>query len=1410
MSTYLIADQNNENITVLRNFLLKFDNCAQIVHSNSGSDILPLVNKNKIDLCFINLNLSDSGSIDIAKELKKNTLTIFIPVILTGNEMDFQNLTQEIIESQADSILKFPLDELMFRLQLKTLLKLNKQLPEEISKQKSAGSKQKLKRLTELEDAFEKLKKSEAELKSNGALLRTILNSAPFEIWARDKNQIGILENDWSVKHFGSIIGKKPENGTTSPKSIKIWKSNNKRALSGEIIDEECVFDYRGELKDFHQIITPIISDNKIEGIAGFNIDITDKKLAEKSLIESEEKFHAVIEKSADGILIINDQGSIIELNNRLESITGYNRKNFIGTSIWDFQFELTLPQEKTKEYYSFLKGFIGQMLKSRKSEYFGKLGERKIKNANGQIKIIETTIYPVETKEKYFLVSVIRDITERKLFDEALKNSESKYYGIFDANKDGISIFVINPDDTISNFVEANKAAYEMLGYSKTEFLQMNVFDLEIDKASRSMTNRIDDLKKNKHINIETKLLHKNGQAINVDIIIVPIHYNNQIAIMNIVRDITERKKVDAELLESEKLYRNLVERLPDGVYKSTHDGKFIEVNPAMVKMLGYRSREELMAINIKSELYFEPEDRESIILQEKLEEMGIFRLKKKDGSEIWVEDHGWYTLDKDGDILFHEGIMRDITGRKMAEEILKESEERFKLLFEKAPISYQSLDENGFLIDVNETWLELMGYEKEEVISCWFGDFLTPEYVDYFKKQFLILKTSGKDHNEFEMIRKDGSIITVLLEGRVGHNPSGTFKQTHYVLSDITERRKAEKAIADERILLRTLIDNIPDLIYVKDTLGRKIISNKADLELMGFSDEKQVIGKTDLELYDLNFADHTYSDDLSVIRSANPIINKIELITNSKGEEKYISTSKIPLTNDSGEIIGLVGVGHDITKRRQTEQKLIQLSKGIEQSPASIIITDTNGNIEYVNPKLTEITGYTLEEIKGKNPSIFQSGYTTREEYEMLWKTISEGNEYRSEIQNRKRNGEIFWETLLISPIRDESGMVVNYLAIKEDISERKKTDLEIQKLSVAIEQNPASVIITNTQGIIEYVNKKFISISGYTKKELIGKVVRILKTGHTSDEIYVEIWNKLFAGQEWRGEHQNRTKKREKYWESVLISPIKNKEGKVTNFIILSEDISDRKKMEKDLITAKEKAEESDRLKSAFLANMSHEIRTPLNSILGFSDLLTDSDLDIDTRMEFANLINTSGTNLLSIINDVLDISKIEAGQIVLTNHELCAQKLISEIKKEYYYKANSKGVDLRLASDIPESDIIFRSDEMRIKQVMINFVGNAIKFTENGYIEIGVSLVNQTIRFHVKDTGIGISKEFHSSIFDRFRQVEASPTRKYGGNGLGLAITKNLAELLGGKIWLESEPNQGSIFYFALPKSFMSE
>jgi len=239
---------------------------------------------------------------------------------------------------------------------------------------------------------------------------------------------------------------------------------------------------------------------------------------------------------------------------------------------------------------------------------------------------------------------------------------------------------------------------------------------------------------------------------------------------------------------------------------------------------------------------------------------------------------------------------------------------------------------------------------------------------------------------------------------------------------------------------------------------------------------------------------------------------------------------------------------------------------------------------------------------------------------------------------------------------------------------------------------------------------------------------------------------------------------------------------------------------------DLILARNKAEEGDRLKSAFLANMSHEIRTPLNSIIGFSELMADPDFDTGQQTEFAKIIINSGNSLLSIISDIMDFSKIEAGQVIVRKLPFVLQTLISSLQNEYSFTAREKGIELRIDPLNPKDDIWISSDENRLKQVLVNLVGNAIKFTKEGYVEIGIKATGDSIQFQVSDTGIGIPVEYHNEIFERFRQVESSNSRKYGGNGLGLAISKSLVEMMGGKIWLESVQGKGSVFYFTIPIS----
>jgi signal transduction histidine kinase len=236
---------------------------------------------------------------------------------------------------------------------------------------------------------------------------------------------------------------------------------------------------------------------------------------------------------------------------------------------------------------------------------------------------------------------------------------------------------------------------------------------------------------------------------------------------------------------------------------------------------------------------------------------------------------------------------------------------------------------------------------------------------------------------------------------------------------------------------------------------------------------------------------------------------------------------------------------------------------------------------------------------------------------------------------------------------------------------------------------------------------------------------------------------------------------------------------------------------------ELLQAKEKAEENDRLKSAFLANMSHEIRTPLNSIIGFAELINDPHFGNDQHAEFAQLIGEGGNNLLSVLSNIMDISKIEAGQVQVIRRTISVNNLLKSIQREYSKKADKKGIELK--TNFTETDEIIFSDETKIRQIITNLVGNSLKFTEKGTIEIGFSLNGQFVKFYVKDSGIGIPETHHEKVFERFRQVETAYTRKYGGNGLGLPISKSLVELLGGTIWMESEEGKGSTFYFTLPK-----
>ncbi|EKD68707.1 MAG: hypothetical protein ACD_47C00476G0002, partial [uncultured bacterium] len=381
--------------------------------------------------------------------------------------------------------------------------------------------------------------------------------------------------------------------------------------------------------------------------------------------------------------------------------------------------------------------------------------------------------------------------------------------------------------------------------------------------------------------------------------------------------------------------------------------------------------------------------------------------------------------------------------------------------------------------------------------------------------------------------------------------------------------------------------------------------------------------------------------------------------------------------------------------------------------------------------------------------------------------------------------------------------------------EDITAWKKSEEQVKKLSLAVEHSPAAVVITDSEGVIEYVNQKFVSLTGYSPEESVGNTPRILKSGHQDAAFYEKLWKTVKSGAEWRGEFRNIKKDGSLYWESASINPIFGDDGKITNFVALKEDISVRKSIEEELgksreeaVQARRAAEEANEAKSRFLAAMSHEIRTPMNSIIGFADMLTSTELNTEQK-ELLEYVKTSSSALLSLINNVLDISKIEAGKFEVEYVEFDLGSVLEQVVGITRANASKKRIKFAYMLD---SAINFKivSDPTRLRQVLLNLVDNAVKFTPAGKnVKISISLESCSaetadISFMISDEGIGIPENKFASIFQSFMQSDVSIAGKFGGTGLGLTISNHLVRIMGGEgIKVRSAEGSGSEFYFNL-------
>lgn len=416
------------------------------------------------------------------------------------------------------------------------------------------------------------------------------------------------------------------------------------------------------------------------------------------------------------------------------------------------------------------------------------------------------------------------------------------------------------------------------------------------------------------------------------------------------------------------------------------------------------------------------------------------------------------------------------------------------------------------------------------------------------------------------------------------------------------------------------------------------------------------------------------------------------------------------------------------------------------------------------------------------------------------------------YEAEYRVQAKSGE--WRWILDRGkvvLRDSSGKPLRAAGTHTDITGRKWMEGSMKTLSAALEYSPVSILITDRNGSIEYVNPKFCQVSGYSPEEVLGQNPRILKGTSKSEKFYKNLWVTILSGREWVGEFQNRRKNGTLVWVKASISPIFDDVGNITHFVGVREEIEEEKKLQEELGNiarlekiARDKAEQANKTKSDFLASMSHEIRTPLNAILGMTELLAETSLDRD-QSEYLTVVKTAGETLQGLIDDILDLSKIEAGMLQLDNALFNLPDCIHQLIAVTSMRASQKRLTVTssLVAGTPDWMV---GDSFRLRQILLNLVGNAIKFTDRGSINLRVepAIINDitvTVKFSITDTGIGIPPDKLQSIFENFSQADTSTTRRYGGSGLGLSISRRLVEMMGGEIGVESVPGKGSCFHF---------
>jgi two-component system, sensor histidine kinase and response regulator len=902
------------------------------------------------------------------------------------------------------------------------------------------------------------------------------------------------------------------------------------------------------------------------------------------------------------------------------------------------------------------------------------------------------------------------------------------------------------------------------------------------------------------------------------------------QLEFVGAVMDVTIAKKAEEKLRESERRYVVTLSSIGDAVIATDDRARVTFMNRAAELLTAWTSADAIgrpiaevfHIINEETRAVVEDPAAKVLRLGTVVGLANHTALLARDGREVPIDDCGSPIIEDDGKITGVVLVFRDMTQRRRAEEaeLLRRSKERLELAVHGSNLSIWEFDMPDGRIENSRSTLinfwELLGYDPvtaptdfDAVISL----LVHPEDLERVRSAVQgFLGGEGREFEaEYRVRHKDGSDRWRLTRGVAVRNPQQKPVQFIGSFVDITELKQAGEALRKSEQRFRTFVDHATDAFFLFDDRNVVLDVNRQACQSLGYPREEL-----------LGITPHDFDPDMTPA-----ILNEIErkladgqlMAFESRHRRKDGTTFPVEVRGQTfweGGRRFTVASARDITERKLSEEALRESEERFrgtfENAAVGITHCDVHGRYLRVNQKYCEIAGYSREDLLSRNFNDLthrEDLAATRDKFIPL--TRGDISSYSLEKRLVHKDGSSAWINVFCSAQKNAMGEPVHFISIVQDVSERKRLEQELRESEhrwrSITEALPQLVWTATPDGACDYFSTQWTQYTGAPAIELLGW--QWLQTLHPDDrEPTRQFWSDSVAGRHvYDIEYRVRRFDGEYRWFKTRGVPIRDSDGRIFKWFGSCTDITDGKRAADELRLAKEAAESANRAKDEFLANVSHEIRTPMNAIMGLTSLVMGTNLNEGQRQSLAT-VKSAANNLLGIINDLLDFSKIEAGKLELDLGEFSLRAALGDTLRALAVRAHQKGLELasNVHSDVPDALI---GDAGRLRQVLLNLIGNAIKFTENGEVVVQVSpdanAASKSDQVHllftVRDTGIGIPVEKQATIFRAFEQEDSSTTRKYGGTGLGLTISAQLAGLMGGKIEVESEPGEGSTFSF---------